>query len=143
MLPLSTAPPLPLCLQWIDCTIKQSMLVKSDQLLELISCASPKVNGQTTTHPAHFEVNWVTCCSTLRSLTRVLTSNLVTTALDKSDEQLAASETRWSWGGDVAQLVGHRTGTPPTQVRFPGSARDFSSRAVSYTHLTLPTKLSV
>ena len=25
-------------------------------------------------------------------------------------------------GGDVAQLVKHRTGTPPTQVRFPGAA---------------------
>ena len=31
-------------------------------------------------------------------------------------------------GGDVAQLVEHRTGTPPTQVRFPGTARDFSPR---------------
>ena len=29
-------------------------------------------------------------------------------------------------GGDVAQLVEHRTGTPPTQVRFLGAARDFS-----------------
>ena len=29
--------------------------------------------------------------------------------------------------GDVAQLVGHRTGTPPpTPVRFSGAARDFS-----------------
>ena len=31
-------------------------------------------------------------------------------------------------GGDVAQLVEHRTGTPPTQVRFPGAARDFPPR---------------
>ena len=29
-------------------------------------------------------------------------------------------------GGDVAQLVDHRTGTLPTQVRFPGATRDFS-----------------
>ena len=29
-------------------------------------------------------------------------------------------------GGDVAQLVEHRTVTPLTQVRFPGAARDFS-----------------
>ena len=29
------------------------------------------------------------------------------------------------WGGDVAQLIEHRTGTLPTQVRFPGAARDF------------------
>ena len=29
------------------------------------------------------------------------------------------------WDGDVAQLAEHRTGTPPTQVRFPGAARDF------------------
>ena len=29
---------------------------------------------------------------------------------------------------DVAQLVEHRTGTPPTQVRFPGAARSFSPR---------------
>ena len=33
-----------------------------------------------------------------------------------------------AWDGDVAQLVEHRTGTPPTQVRFPGTARDFSPR---------------
>ena len=32
-------------------------------------------------------------------------------------------------GGDVAQLVEHRTGTPLTQVRFPGTARDFLLRA--------------
>ena len=31
-------------------------------------------------------------------------------------------------GGDVAQLVEHRTGTPLIQVRFPGVARDFSPR---------------
>ena len=30
--------------------------------------------------------------------------------------------------GDVAQLVEHRTGTPPTQVRFPGAAREFSPK---------------
>ena len=29
---------------------------------------------------------------------------------------------------DVAQSVQHRSGTMPTQVRFPGSARDFSCR---------------
>ena len=28
-------------------------------------------------------------------------------------------------GGDVAQLVERRTGTPLTQVRFPATARDF------------------
>ena len=33
-------------------------------------------------------------------------------------------------GGDVAQLLEHRTGTPPTQVRFPGAARDFSPRVI-------------
>ena len=31
-------------------------------------------------------------------------------------------------GGDVAQLIDHRTGTLPTQVRFPSAARDFSPR---------------
>ena len=31
-------------------------------------------------------------------------------------------------GGDVAHLVDHRTGTPLTQVRFPGAARNFSPR---------------
>ena len=31
-------------------------------------------------------------------------------------------------GGDVAQLVEHRTGTLPTQVRFPSVAREFSTR---------------
>ena len=28
-------------------------------------------------------------------------------------------------GGDVAQLLEHRTGTPLVQVQFPGAARDF------------------
>ena len=37
------------------------------------------------------------------------------------------------WGGDVAQLVVHRTGTSPTQVRFLGAARDFSPSADSPT----------
>ena len=32
------------------------------------------------------------------------------------------------WGGDVAQLVERRTGTPLTQVRLPGAARDFSPK---------------
>ena len=31
-------------------------------------------------------------------------------------------------GGDVAQLVEHRTVTPLTQVRFPGAAKDFLPR---------------
>ena len=31
-------------------------------------------------------------------------------------------------GKDVAQLVQHGAGTLPTQVRFPGAARDFSPR---------------
>ena len=30
------------------------------------------------------------------------------------------------WGGDVAQLVERRTGTPLRQVRFPGAAKDLS-----------------
>ena len=38
--------------------------------------------------------------------------------------------------GDVAQLVEHRTGTPPTQVRFPGAARDFSPRVNSQCRLS-------
>ena len=33
----------------------------------------------------------------------------------------------WAAGG-LAQLVERRTGRPPTQVRFPGAARDFSPR---------------
>ena len=46
-------------------------------------------------------------------------------------------------GGDVAQLVEHRTGTPLTQVRFPGAARDFSHRInfqcrLSYSFRTPP-----
>ena len=32
----------------------------------------------------------------------------------------------YNLGGNVAQLVEHRTSTPLTQVRFPGAARDFS-----------------
>ena len=35
---------------------------------------------------------------------------------------------RDSRGGDVVQSVEHRTGTLPTQVRFPGAAKDFSPR---------------
>ena len=35
-------------------------------------------------------------------------------------------------GGDIAQLVEHRTGTQPTQVRFPGAARDFFSPRIFY-----------
>ena len=31
-------------------------------------------------------------------------------------------------GGDLAQLVERRTGTPLSQVRFPGAAMDFSPR---------------
>ena len=30
-------------------------------------------------------------------------------------------------GGDVAQLVEHRTGTPPKQIRFPGAGKGFFS----------------
>ena len=41
-------------------------------------------------------------------------------------------------GGDVAQLVEHRTGMSPTQVRFPGAARDFSQCRLSYGVRTLP-----
>ena len=33
------------------------------------------------------------------------------------------------WGGDVAQLVERRIGTPLRQVRFPGAARNFSPSA--------------
>ena len=33
--------------------------------------------------------------------------------------------------GDVAQLVEHWTGTPLTQVRFPGAVKDFSSSQFS------------
>ena len=48
----------------------------------------------------------------------------------------AAEFTGNQWGsfnsvssvGDVAQLVEHRTGTPPTQVRLPGAARDLSPK---------------
>ena len=35
------------------------------------------------------------------------------------------------WGGGVAQLVERQTGTPLTQVRFPGAARDFSLSQLS------------
>ena len=46
-------------------------------------------------------------------------------------------------GGDVVQLVEHRTDTPLTQVRFPGAARDFSPRVnfqcrLSYGVRTVP-----
>ena len=43
-------------------------------------------------------------------------------------EQRSIDVARTIGGGDVAQLVQHRTGTPQTQVRFPGAARDFSPR---------------
>ena len=46
-------------------------------------------------------------------------------------------------GGDVAQLVERRTGTPLRLLRFPGAARDFSPRVnfqcrLSYGVLTSP-----
>ena len=34
-----------------------------------------------------------------------------------------------SWIGDVARLVERRTGTPLTQLAFPGAARDFLSES--------------
>ena len=40
----------------------------------------------------------------------------------------AACLQRATGGGDVAQSVEHRTGTPLTQVPFPGAARDFCPR---------------
>ena len=50
-------------------------------------------------------------------------------------------------GGDVAQFVEHRTGTPLTQVRFPGAARDFSLRVnfqcrLSYGVRTSPSAIA-
>ena len=39
-------------------------------------------------------------------------------------------------GGGVAQWVEHRTGTPPTQVRFPDAARNFSPSANFQCRLT-------
>ena len=44
---------------------------------------------------------------------------------------------RTTLGGDVAQLVEHRTGTSLTQVRFPGAARDLSSRVNFQCRLSL------
>ena len=35
-------------------------------------------------------------------------------------------------GRDVAQLVEHETGRPPTQVRFPGAARNFFFSKVNF-----------
>ena len=50
-------------------------------------------------------------------------------------------------GGDVAQLVEHRTGTPLTKVRFPGAARNFSPRVnfqcrLSYSVRPLPCAIA-
>ena len=42
-------------------------------------------------------------------------------------------------GGDVAQLIEHRTGTPLTQVRFPEAARDI----LFQTQLSVQTLLRV
>ena len=39
-------------------------------------------------------------------------------------------------GADVAQLVELRTGTPSTQVRIPGAARDFSPRVICQRRLS-------
>ena len=49
--------------------------------------------------------------------------------------------------GDVAQLVERRTGTPLTQVRFPGAARDFSpgvnfQRRLCYGVRTMPCAIA-
>ena len=43
---------------------------------------------------------------------------------------------RTTLGGDVAQLVEHRTITPLTYVRFPDAARDFASRVNSQSRLS-------
>ena len=50
-------------------------------------------------------------------------------------------------GVDLAQLVEHRTGTQPAQVRFPAAARDFSPRVhfqyrLSYGVRTLPCAIA-
>ena len=44
------------------------------------------------------------------------------------------------WGGNVAQLIERLTGTPLTQVRFSGAARDFSlgANSLSYGVCTPP-----
>ena len=44
---------------------------------------------------------------------------------------LLSSSEHEEGGGDVAQLVEHRTGTSLRQVRFPGAARDFSPSQLS------------
>ena len=43
----------------------------------------------------------------------------------QSTPSLKKKKNRKLSGGDVAQLVERRTGTPLRQVRFPGAARDF------------------
>ena len=45
-------------------------------------------------------------------------------------------------GGDVAQLVEHRTGLPPMQVRFHGAAGDFSPRVNFYFRLSFSASIT-
>ena len=47
------------------------------------------------------------------------------------------------WGGDVAQLVERRTGTPLRQVRFPGAARDSRPPPPPPSQLSVQTLLRV
>ena len=43
------------------------------------------------------------------------------------------------WDGDIAQLLEHRTGTPLTQVRFPGAARFVCLFFLSQSQLSVQT----
>ena len=52
----------------------------------------------------------------------------VTDAFELRTRATSSKHREHPQGGDVAQLVERRTGTPLRQVRFPGAARDFSPR---------------
>ena len=54
----------------------------------------------------------------------ILSCRLVIRAVITMCGYVATNIEEW----DVARLVERRTGTPLTQVRFPGTVRDFSSR---------------
>ena len=59
-------------------------------------------------------------------LFRGLSTRESTPVAGEDDDEIVGGDV--AGDGDVGQLVEHRTDTPPTKVRFPGAARDFSPR---------------
>ena len=88
-----------------------SLSVKNKNCLQKIVCICSEITGVSQRHLSQF------CEQRMRRKAR--------STSPKKDHTL---HQKWGcfWGRDVAQLIEHRTGTPPMQVRLFGTARDFS-----------------